>query len=257
MNHTDEDHERKPMSAKHLRRTIYWLALDWIHLHKLLPTPPRADGRRTTTREYGHPAEWASDRAAEIVDKLTSWHDCLAEGRNETPPTKGIIFGSQGIQSQTATIGIGPATFQAHSPAAPKFQTATRAPISEQRRLITAYRYLEPRCEQLTQIAEPEALQELPELHNKIRKALGQTKPQYTLPVPCPNNECQLLTLTRIVGVGQDFICCDACGYTIKEIHYPFLIRMTLDAILNNADENSDCTGTVAAGSTTVPDSPT
>ncbi|ART69108.1 hypothetical protein BTO20_11395 [Mycobacterium dioxanotrophicus] len=193
----DGETQPKPMNPRRLRQTLYWLALDWIHLHTTLPTPTHT-GERTrsaTTREYGHPAEWASDRAAEIVNLLTGWHDYLAEQRNETPPPTG----------------------------------------SEERRLVAAWKYLEPRVEQLTQIVEAEALKELPDLHHKIRRALGVSTPKYTLPIPCPNSDCELRTLARIQGIGQDFISCDSCGYTFKEAHYPLLIRMTLDAYLNGA----------------------
>ena len=49
-------------TPKKLRQTIYWLALDWIGLHRDLPTPPKGETTRTSnTRECGHPAEWASD----------------------------------------------------------------------------------------------------------------------------------------------------------------------------------------------------
>lgn len=78
-------------------------------------------------------------------------------------------------------------------------------------------------------------MKELPDLHYRIRRTLGATVPKYTLPIPCPNEECELRTLVRVQGVGQDFISCDSCGYTIKEVHYPLLIRMTLDAFINGA----------------------
>ncbi|AXQ64154.1 hypothetical protein I5H56_gp097 [Mycobacterium phage KristaRAM] len=186
----------KKMNPKQLRRTLYWLALDWINLRNNLPTPQSGQlGRRTNSRIYGHPAEWASDKAAEIVDILTSWHDNLAEIRNETPPPKG----------------------------------------AEEHRLIAAWKYLEPRCEQLAEEFDAEDLKELPDLHHKIRRTLGENIPKYTLPIPCPNTDCGLRTLVRVQGVGQDFISCDACGYTIKETHYPLLIRMTLDAFINGA----------------------
>ncbi|BCI54962.1 hypothetical protein NIIDNTM18_42400 [Mycolicibacterium litorale] len=188
---------RKPMNPKHLRRTLYWLALDWIHLRDAMPSPMRGtdSGRRSNSRVYGHPAEWASDKAAEITDLLSSWHDLMAEHRNEKPPPRG----------------------------------------GEERRLVAAWQYLEPRCEQLVEIVDAEDLKELPDLHYRIRRTLGATVPKYTLPIPCPNEECELRTLVRVQGVGQDFISCDSCGYTIKEVHYPLLIRMTLDAFINGA----------------------
>lgn len=191
----EQEEPKKKMDPRKLRRTVYWLTLDWIHLRATLPLPPKARGRASNLREYGHPAEWASDKAAEIVDILASWHDLLAEHRNERPPPKG----------------------------------------AEERRIVAAWKYLEPRCEQLVEVVDNEDLRELPDLHNKIRRALGYNQPKYTLPIPCPNMDCGLRTLIRIVGVGQDFISCDSCGYTIKEIHYPLLIRMALDSLISGA----------------------
>lgn len=200
----------KRMSAKHLRQTLYWLALDWIHLTTTLPNPPRGENSRVSnTKDYGHPAEWASDNASDIVDKLTSWHDMLADHRNERRPTFGIVFGTDVF--------------------AQRRESAQREKI----RLVAAWKYLEPRCEQLVELIEYDDLKELPDLHGKIRRTLGASIPKYTLPVPCPNTECELLTLVRVQGVGQEFISCDACGYTIKEVLYPFLVRMTLDAYLS------------------------
>lgn len=194
--HTETVAEKpKRMNPKALRRTLYWLALDWINLHNTMPVLRSAGGRSSNRKEYGHPAEWASDKAAEIVDHLTGWHDYLAEHRNETPPPHG----------------------------------------AEKHRLVAAWKYLEPRCEQLVELVEHEALKELPDLHHKIRRTLGENTPKYTLPMPCPNDECSLRTLVRVQGIAQDFIACDACGYTIKESYYPLLIRMTLDAFINSA----------------------
>lgn len=230
-----EEPQPKRLTPNRLRQTIYWLTLDWITLRNQPPTLPvqrlQDVARSSNVRDYGHPNEWASDNARDIVDILTSWHQLLAEHRGETPPVKGITTGGNG------------------------WRTTTPAPLSEQRRVIAAWRYLEPRIEQLTQIVEPEALQELPDLHHRIRRTLGLTKPRYTLPIPCPNNDCSLRTLTRIHGIGQDFICCDTCGYTVKDRHYPFLIRLSLDALIDN-QETRNCTGTVQASSTTVPATP-
>jgi hypothetical protein len=178
-----------------LRTDIYRLALDWVHLNRELPQPAaNPDSRRPKHREYGHHAEWASDRKKEISDMLSSWHEYLATERHETPP---------------------PAT------------------AAESVRVVKAWQYLETRCQQLIDLVEPEALKEIPDLHHTIRRTLGYTKPRYTLPIPCPSTECGLRTLVRAIAVGQDFITCESCGYTIKETHYPLLIRMTFDTLLN------------------------
>lgn len=190
----------KRMNPKALRQTLYWLTLDWIHLRTQLPTPTNTNNTgariRTSRKEYGHPAEWASDKAAKIVTLVTGWHDYLAEHRNETPPPQG----------------------------------------NEQHRLVAAWKYLEPRLEQLCELVEHEALKELPDLHHGIRRALGHTKPRYTLPVPCPSTDCGLRTLERCIGIGQDFIICGACGYTVRDDpagnNYRWLVRVCLDTLI-------------------------
>lgn len=213
-----EEEKPRKMPAPKLRRTLYWLALDWINLTTNLPTPPKREQmRRSNTREYGHPAEWASDTAADIADKFTSWHDLLAEERQERRPITGVIVGSGEVRARR------------------EFHTRMERVQDERRRVIAAWKYLEPRCEQLVELVDYEDLQELPELHHRVRSVLGHYMPKYTLPIPCPSDECGLRTLVRVQGVGQDFISCDSCGYTIKEVHYPLLVRMTLDAFLGAA----------------------
>lgn len=211
----EETAEPKPrrMNPNHLRRTLYWLALDWIHLHEVMP-PPSSGGEKARTsnvKMFGHPAEWASVKAREIVDLMTEWHDYLADYRNETRPRKKLMrLNDDGDDVWTWAV-------------------------NDKHRMAAAWRYLEPRLEQLVELVDAEALKELPDLHYGIRRALGASTPKYTLPIPCPNSDCELRTLVRIQGIGQDFISCDACGYTIKEAHYPLLVRMTLDAFISGA----------------------
>lgn len=196
MSKQDDNIDKPKVNPDKLRHDLYWLALDWVHLHNHLPIPPlRRVERTSNTREYGHPAEWASDRAADIADILHSWHDLLAEHRAETPPPNG----------------------------------------SEQVRVVAAWQYLETRCDQLAYLVDPDDLREIPDLHFEIRRRLGHTNPKYTLPIPCPNDECGLRTLARITTVGRDWIECGACGYAVKEEHYPLLIRMTLDTLIDSA----------------------
>lgn len=200
---TDETTDKKPVPANTLRRLLYWLTQDWIDLSSTLPTPTSNGGRTSNTREYGHPAEWASDKCAEITDHFHGWHDYLAEQRNEKrPPAR-----------DNRRIG------------------------TEQTIIVNAWRYLETRIPQLINATDPntEPFQELFDIHREIRARTCRTRPRYTLPMPCPHIDCGLRTLQRISGVGQDFIMCDACGYTIKDEHYPWLIRVTLDTLIDSA----------------------
>jgi hypothetical protein len=196
MTSPEPEEQQRKMTGEKARRNFYLLAVDWVHLHIWLPTPPRREFvRHQKAREFGHPAEWASDRAAEIAAMFSEWHDLVAEHRNETAPPKG----------------------------------------SEECRVVAAWKYLEPRFEQLVELVDAEALGEIAELHRRVRSTLGLNNPPQNLPIPCPNVECGLLTLQRIIGVGRDFVACGNCDYTIKEEHYPFLVRMSLDTLIDAA----------------------
>lgn len=200
----DQTHQSQPMTPDRFRLTLYRLVLDWIHLTTAFPSPlatGSSAGRRATSRIYGHPAEWASDTAALIATTLNGWHDTLADHLHETPPPP---------------------------PSAP-----------ERVRILAAWRYLEPRVEQLLALTDtaddPAASTEIGELHHRIRWQLGHTRPRHTLPIPCPNTDCGLKTLQRTTGVGQDMVVCAVCGYTVKDAHYPLLIRITLDTLIDPA----------------------
>lgn len=185
-------------SVSVIRRDFYRLALDWVHLRTYLPKPiAQENTRRSNYQQYGHPAQWASDKSAEITELFRSWHDMLAEKRNETP-------------------------------APPR----TSAEVVQ---VVKGWRYLEPRFHQLIEMVEEEALREVGELHREIRSALGFSKPRQVLPIPCPSVECGLRTLTRNIGVGKDFIVCATCGYTVPEAYYPLFVRIALDSLIESA----------------------
>lgn len=185
---------------KQIRRDFYRLALDWVHLHQHLPKPIQgAITRLPSYRNYGHPREWASDKAAQIAEVLHDWHDLMAQHRGERKP--------------------------------PAPSTA------EQTRVVKAWQYLEPRIEQLCTLVEPEALAEIRTIHHSIRAALGANNPKQLLPIPCPSDECGLRTLTRTVTVGKDVIECGSCGYTVPETYYPLFVRMALETALAQAGD--------------------
>jgi hypothetical protein len=140
---------------------FYQLALDWVLLHRSLPRPIQAQGRSSKYREYGHPAQWASDKLAQIAGLFYSWHDLLAEERNETPP---------------------------------------RPKAAEVIHVVKAWQYLEPRFDQLVNLVDRDDLREITELHREIRNALGYSKPRELLPIPCPGCELRTLTRTIAVG---------------------------------------------------------
>ena len=213
---------RRTVTPAKLRRTLYWLIQDWIDLHDTLPVPAGpGGGRSSNVRTYGHPAEWASDQCRQIADLFWSWHDLESDRRGETRPTP--------------MVGEG------------------RRVRTERQVIVAAWHYLEPRLDDMLAARVPldqmhlqppwlwewavddDALGELFDVHRDIRTRTCRTRPRYTLPIPCPNSDCGLRTLQRIAGIGQDFIVCDACGYSIKDEHYPLLIRMTLDTLTGAA----------------------
>lgn len=197
----DQDAPRRRSPAE-VRLLIYRLSLDWIALRSTLPVPAGDTSRRSNVREYGHPAEWASDTCDEIANQFFWWHHDLAQRRGETRP-----------------VGL-----HQHTP-----NTTAR---TEQQVIVAAWRYLEPRIDDLIAMFDPatESIELGFQLHARIRARLGLSRGQYTLPVPCPVDECGMLTLQRIAGMERDFVVCGSCGYTIDAKHYPLLVRMAVDA---------------------------
>lgn len=201
----------KPTIADKTRQAFHQLVLDWIHLHNHLPKPVQTSQQiiRHGTREYGHPTEWASDKAQWIADILTSWHDMLADYCGETRPPNRITHGTHG------------------------YHTTTTAHPSQLFRVTKAWRYLEPRIEQLCELVKPEAFREIHDIHRDIQHTLGQTNPKIILPFPCPAPECGLKTLQRDILVGRNgYIVCGSCGYTQREENYQFMIGVILDTLI-------------------------
>lgn len=180
-----------------VRLDFYRLALDWVHLHTYLPKPvAQENGRRSTYREYGHPAQWASDKAAQIADVFSTWHEIITAERSETP--------------------------------------APPRTSSEQVRVVKAWKYLEPRFDHLVTVVVQDDLKEVTEIHRQVRNGLGQNNPRTVLPIPCPGQECGLRTLTRTVAVGKDYIVCGSCGYTVSDTYYPLLVRIAFDTLIES-----------------------
>lgn len=185
-----------PWCQKRFARLLGWLVMDWVHLSVVLPMPAArgAGERRTTQKVYGHPAEWASDTAAEIAHTLNNWHDALADHLNTSP--------------------------------------APHPGITERERVRAAWDFLECRIPQLAAYeGGGDAAVEIRDLHGKVRSRLGLTRPRQLLPTPCPS--CELRTLFRSIDAYNDSIECGNCHHIIREAHYPFYTRVVLDTLIN------------------------
>lgn len=176
---------------------LEWLVEDWAILHATMPTPVR----RTTgaksdsgSKTYGHPREWASDTAADIAAKMYWTADALAEHCGDRAPRHAI--------REAGTIRI-------------------------------AYRYLEPRIDQLaTMPGAEDAAAELAELHRNIRAGLGKTRATTRLKgVPCI--ECNICALT----LHEDNAICGDCGRIIERRLFGLLARHWIDTLIDEYDQ--------------------
>lgn len=192
-------HGRTGGCQKRFRRDWRNIIIDWTHLHQQLPEPLAAVAGRGSrgTRDYGHPAEWASDASAEIATLVNNWHDDLADYLGATPPPH-------------------PGT-------------------TELVRVRAAWNFIDPRIPDLSrQEWVGDTITEIRELHGKIRSRLGLTRPRLVLPAPCPR--CELLTLVRSVDRYRDQIDCEHCGHVIRDDHYDFYTRLLLDTLVDTTE---------------------
>ena len=181
------------------RRLLDWVVLDWVEVAATMPAPlSGARAVRAARREFGHPAEWASDTAADVADHLNWAEDGLRDH-----------------------LGHDPAVHPRHA---------------EARRVALAHHYLTSWFAELcTYPAAADTAVELCDVHGRVRGALGHTRPVWLLPTPCP--QCDLLTLTRSVDrASGDRIDCGNCGNVIEGRHYGLYTRMVLAEMIG-ADE--------------------
>lgn len=190
-------------SRRHYATIIDRLALHWVLLRRDLPAPAAPPGERVmriVAKEYGHPAEWASDTARLIADQFGWAHDGLAEH-----------LGHDGPPHQS-----------------------TR----EAGRVRTSHHYLTAWFERLcTYPAAGDTAETMYDLDRDVRRGLGKTDPRRFLPVPCPNTECGLLGLVRTIDLatGEDHVDCHGCGEQIPAARYAWWTRTLLDEMLDNA----------------------
>lgn len=187
-------------SRRHYRKILDRLVLHYILLRLTLPKPTSPPGERVmriVAKEYGHPAEWASDTARAVADQMGDAHDNLAEHLQHDPPPHP---GSR-----------------------------------EYGRVAVAHHYLTVWFDRLcTMPGSADTAEALYDLDRDIRRGLGKTDPRRHLPVPCPS--CELLTLTRSLDSdGTDSVECRSCDHVIRAEHYGLWTRILVDEALGES----------------------
>jgi hypothetical protein len=130
---------QKP-NPDHVRHDLKQLVSDYAMLTPLPKPAAHEMLRGSPSKDYGHPAQWASVNLTRIANLLWNWHGIVAQQRNETPPP-------------------------------PRY-------AHEKVRVKKAYRYLETRVQDLIDAVGPDALKEMARLHASIHSGLGMTGPR-------------------------------------------------------------------------------
>lgn len=189
------------MDTKRIARLLDQLALDYVMLRDQMPSPITTRTRTAPrgSRTYGHPAQWASDTARAIADSLDATDEAVRDHLGHTPP--------------------------------PPRQRA------ENRVVNHAYNSLKQRLQDLPDFPGIEdAIQEMQDIHNNIRHALGQNRQRKALSLPCPN--CGAVPVFRTVyDDRRDIIECHMCAYEIKESEYGLYARIVIDELIEAADD--------------------
>lgn len=193
-----EENDTRPYA-----RLLDQLVLDYILLRQTFPTPITARTRTApkASREYGHPAQWASDTARAIADCLDATDEALRDHLGHTTPP-------------------------------PRHR-------SEARVVNHAYNSLKARIQDLANYPGADAFhEEASHIHHQIRRALGQSRQRKALSLPCPS--CDWLPVFRTVyDDRRDTIECHNCGHEIKEQEYGLYARILVDELLAAAENNS------------------
>ncbi len=178
------------------RKLLDWIVLDYTLLRHDLPAPVRleADGSdhaAPKSKSFGHPAEWASIKAAEIADSLNWAEDGLRDLLGHEPPP----------HPGSREVG----------------------------RVAHAYRYLTDQFAALCNYdAAADTAIELAELHHKVRRMLGYTRIVQLLPTPCP--WCDTAALVRDVGSIECRECGKTVTETHYDWLANYLIDAIIDA---------------------------
>lgn len=180
------------------RRLITEIVLDYVNLKRNLPRPAARSmsGRGSPSKAgYGHPAEWASDMAADIKTTLFWLADDLADHLEAEHQM--WLHGDE-----AAVVRV------AHRFLTANFVAFAGSPLAEHAAL------------------------EIQDLHRTIRQGMGHTQMGTRLPAPCP--ECDVAALiqrsparprirkpsAREVRQDTPAIRCANCGHEIQPGEY-------------------------------------
>lgn len=181
-----------------------WLYDDYQKLKTELPKPARTGGGSgggSAPTGFGHPAEWASVTAQELAAWATEVHNNL----------RSTIRGDD-------TYEIKPT-------------------MDERVRVIIAFTYLKKKFDKLCTWDQAGAIAaEAGDLHNTIRRGLGQSRLVQRLAAPCPR--CEALTLTK--SPGYDTVTCSGCGYRMTGREYNIGALFALDDATGEAQSTRD-----------------
>lgn len=197
---------RGQMNTRHVATLLDLLVIDYISIRETMPNPktPRTRTAPQGSREYGHPAQWASDTAKTIADCLDTTDEAIRDHLGHLPPP-------------------------------PRARAESRV-------VNHAYLSIKARIETLADYPGTQAfIEEANEIHNGIRRALGHNRQRNVLAVPCPG--CSNLPVFRTVyDDRRDVIECPHCGYEIKEMEYGLYARILVDELIRQADTLRDLT---------------
>lgn len=180
-----------------LHRLLTDVVLDYVNLKRNMPKPvPKSrNGRGAASRAgYGHPAEWASDTAAEIKETLFWFADELADFLLTPPPA---MLGGDEAAAVNACY----------------------------RFLLNNFDFL-ARHDMAGHVAA-----ELLELHKAVREGMGHTRMGERLPAPCPR--CDVAALIRrpparprrgMPAQDPPPIRCANCGHEIELSRYDAVV---------------------------------
>jgi hypothetical protein len=180
-----------------LHRLLTDVVLDYVNLKRNMPKPaPKSKaGRGSPSRAgYGHPAEWASDTAAEIKEALFWFADELADFLLTPPP---VMLGGD----EAAAVNA-------------------------------CYRFLLNNFDFLARHGMAGHVStELLELHQTVRQGMGHTRMGERLPAPCPS--CDVAALIRrppararrgAPPLDPPPIRCANCGHEIELSRYDAVV---------------------------------